>query len=425
MTPEQREILKRAIERNPDLLDDIAKGRIKVKEHERDGKKVKEYYRQISDKIKDYREAAHKERLAEINQVRENGWFKNEPLTREQYDRKRKKDTTISAGIVTTMVGGTVMLMALARYPHMAKHFTRFVERTGRAPSSPTLSPTFNKTFKSGFIQRDTTRAIEKMWIGQFGEFKTSISSIRIRPQDGAITVTGSIGHGRASAGQFQRTISHTGEVHHDFLQLSQRFQGKGFAEAFNANALKQYNANGFDNVTMLANIDVGGYAWAKQGYEFVNRAGARAVAHNVDMKNLLNSTRYSKADTDALNALILRVNQGKKVSPQDFMAIGKANTWTNPNGHKMWIGKDALLGANYDAVKHLTDASRVRTTAQAAKANEARRAARARRNPIRSGWEPRAPSASTQSAVDDVISELDKAMKELERSMRSSGIML
>jgi hypothetical protein len=421
MTPEQRKILKRAIERNPDLLEDIAKGRIKVKEHERDGKKVKEYYRQVyrdvRDNLSDRREAARVEQLDAINENRTTGWFKSDPLTREQYDRRRKTNTVVNAGIIASLVGSGAIITAFARYPHMARHFTRFVERTGKAPSSTTLSPTFDKTFRSGFVQRDTTRAIEKMWAGQFGEFKTSISAIRIRPEDGAITVAGNVTHGRLNsfAGEFQRTLSHTGEVHHDLLQLGKSFQGRGFAEAFNANALKQYKANGFDIVTMRANMTVGGYAWAKMGYEFrLPFSGSSAVARNVEVKNLLNSTRYSKADMNALNALMEAAEKGGKVTPQDFMAIGKANTWTTPYGNKMWIGKEALLGANYDAVKYLTEASRVRTAAQAAERAAAYGARHgARRSP---GWEPRAPSASTQSSVDDILAQLDKAMDELER---------
>ena len=56
-------------------------------------------------------------------------------------------------------------------------------------------------------------------------------------------------------------------EVHHDLLKLPSAMQGEGIGKNLLRAELEQYEKLGVDKVKLFANIDVGGYAWAKYGY--------------------------------------------------------------------------------------------------------------------------------------------------------------
>lgn len=67
----------------------------------------------------------------------------------------------------------------------------------------------------------------------------------------------------------FTREIRDRGIVVHSHLEVDPDFQGSGFAAKFNQNAEEAYKRWGFKAINVHADIDVGKYAWAQQGYDF------------------------------------------------------------------------------------------------------------------------------------------------------------
>lgn len=59
--------------------------------------------------------------------------------------------------------------------------------------------------------------------------------------------------------------------ANHRMLRLDANVQAGGFAREFNSSLEKWYKKSGVENIHLHANIDVGSYAWARQGYEFAN----------------------------------------------------------------------------------------------------------------------------------------------------------
>jgi len=55
--------------------------------------------------------------------------------------------------------------------------------------------------------------------------------------------------------------------VHHDLFYLPEQIQGKGFAKAVFKESYEQYKKCGIYGISLLANIDVGGYAWGRYGF--------------------------------------------------------------------------------------------------------------------------------------------------------------
>lgn len=91
--------------------------------------------------------------------------------------------------------------------------------------------------------------------------------------------VTGSVfTSDNKNVGSFQRYIYQNNdgqlEVHHDYFALNDNIQGSGFGRRFYRNCEETYLQAGIEKVTLDANLSVGGYAWARMGYNFSSEYG-------------------------------------------------------------------------------------------------------------------------------------------------------
>jgi hypothetical protein len=73
------------------------------------------------------------------------------------------------------------------------------------------------------------------------------------------------VGH----AGRSYHKIEGRIVANHFSFWLNKNFRGHGCATDFNNAMFSWYKDSGVDKVTLRANIDVGSYAWARQGFEF------------------------------------------------------------------------------------------------------------------------------------------------------------
>lgn len=142
--------------------------------------------------------------------------------------------------------------------------------------------------------------------------------------------------------GEATRTILRPEQrtVRHDGMGIEPGFQGQGFATRFNARVEESYRAHGIERIELNANIDVGGYAWARAGYDFRDD-GARSMALVHVAKQ---ADRYSQAIRDEVNRMI----RDNNATPIELAMIG----WTP--GATSWPGKEMMLGSTWDAVKKL-----------------------------------------------------------------------
>lgn len=79
-----------------------------------------------------------------------------------------------------------------------------------------------------------------------------------------------------AADGSYMGNIERTfywdrGEVHHDYFVLESEYQGGGTAAEVNARAADFYREHGIDRISVQADIDVGKYVWAQQGFDFAD----------------------------------------------------------------------------------------------------------------------------------------------------------
>jgi len=132
-----------------------------------------------------------------------------------------------------------------------------------------------------------------------------------------------------------QRTVQHGGMV------IEEPFQGQGFATRYNAHQEAAYRAHGIREITLTADIDVGGYSWARAGYDFADDVARSTVA------NRARETGRRKFNID-VQAEIARVADNPNSTPIEFAMIG----WQP--GASTWPGKQIMLGSVWDGVKVL-----------------------------------------------------------------------
>lgn len=138
--------------------------------------------------------------------------------------------------------------------------------------------------------------------------------------------------------GDLQRDFNlDTKDVHHSFMQLGKSAQGTGFASRFYYESEKAYKESGFETVSILANIDVGGYAWARMGYD---ASKPEQLAMYQSMLNTVYKMKYGNS---------IEVDYGKV--PQTMSEIA---AFTAPDGER--LGKRTLLNEYWSAVKKLDD---------------------------------------------------------------------
>lgn len=165
--------------------------------------------------------------------------------------------------------------------------------------------------------------------------------------------------------GEFQRSIHRdkNGDLYanHAVLEIQRSMQGSGFAEEFNQNLFDWYRRSGVKRVELTANIDVGGYAWATKGFDFVDEITAQefldvarakvatALRRKVPPKGLtrgdLEQLRdyLDQIDDGAIPARAFDISQFGRQRGQG----GKAATWA---GKWLMLGK----GISWDGVKYL-----------------------------------------------------------------------
>jgi hypothetical protein len=130
--------------------------------------------------------------------------------------------------------------------------------------------------------------------------------------------------------------------VNHNYLVLDPGQRGQGFATRFNAHAEETYRANGIKMITLHANIDVGGYAWARAGYDFRNAQTRSSTASSAVVESIKRG--HPRAAIDRFRELL----HSGTASPLDIAMVG------HTPGATTWPGKEIMLDSDWQGVKML-----------------------------------------------------------------------
>jgi GNAT superfamily N-acetyltransferase len=138
--------------------------------------------------------------------------------------------------------------------------------------------------------------------------------------------------------------------VHNVEMLLSPKYQGHGFASEFTRQTESRLKAAGVQHASLRANQDVGGYAWARKGFDWAKpRDGQDKVGELASWYK--DHGRQDPAVTKEIRGLVSRAKDPASPhfpTPYDLSRVGYTP------GAATWPGKEFLLGRGWDGVKKL-----------------------------------------------------------------------
>lgn len=202
---------------------------------------------------------------------------------------------------------------------------------------------------------------------------QASVENVYRNQWDESIDIDGTIYDADGNwAGEFQRKFfrDESGDmvVEHALLRIEDDYQGTGFSKVFNRTAENYYISHGIDKVNVHAALDVGGYAWAKQGFDWAPRGGATSSVKGqfddvLSDPSLPGSVRRSGMD--------LRARLDLPTYEPDYPTPREVASWGYVQGASTWPGKQALLGSDWYGQKSLTPSGPRLSTTQQEAANQ------------------------------------------------------
>lgn len=137
--------------------------------------------------------------------------------------------------------------------------------------------------------------------------------------------------------------------VSHENFVVKREWQGKGVATKINRAMESMYRRNGIKAIELDANIDVGGYSWARAGYDW------HPVTSDADtVLRVLGKVESSGRGDPGVLAQVEKARatldgpREEWVTPFDLSQIG----WVE--GADMWAGKKGMLDSAWGAIKRL-----------------------------------------------------------------------
>ena len=148
--------------------------------------------------------------------------------------------------------------------------------------------------------------------------------------------------------------------VYHSNFTVRPNYQGQGLATALNQAAEDFYRRVGINRIQLHANIDVGGYAWARQGYDWSYPTMMRGQIERwlIDAEDFLGyridagtiSETGAARTSFTISGLQRRLLAGDLPTPFELSQIGAKY----PDEFGGTVGRDILLGQSWEGTKYL-----------------------------------------------------------------------
>jgi len=152
--------------------------------------------------------------------------------------------------------------------------------------------------------------------------------------------------NGLGKIGYFTRDIDMTNKsIDHTHFELNMSYQNQGIGMDFYRTSEQSYSDAGFETIKLYADMSVGGYAWARMGYDFDNTQYDRRSEDLSSVRRKMQDNWYNRYHVDA---------------PKRYMSM--THTWEfatvkGPDGHN--IGKEVMRASAWYGVKSLNPRSK------------------------------------------------------------------
>jgi predicted ABC-type ATPase/GNAT superfamily N-acetyltransferase len=251
-----------------------------------------------------------------------------------------------------------------------------------------TITDTGERLF--GTVDQDTVDAVKDTFEGEWGGLRADVTSIT--GNEGHIHLTGRVVYGPGEyaftdeeidagleeVGTFERDIYlETREVAHTSLFLNGDVQGRGFAKGFLSQSEAHYRAQGIERVLLDAAGTIGGYAWAKAGFDFVSAdlnspGGYKPGKPPAEVRSALNYVLddhntgrrvLPQPVYDQIVDINLRLDRGQHVTAHEIATLGDGaeysrefhSEYSTEADHPVTVGQYLLLGSQWYGMKDLT----------------------------------------------------------------------
>lgn len=203
---------------------------------------------------------------------------------------------------------------------------------------------------------------------GRMIELQAAVESVQVERGWGEsyVDVRGTIYDQNGNwAGEFHRRFINDDNgnlaVSHELLQLDDDYQGSGFSKVFNRQAEDYYISHGITDIHVHAALGVGGFAWARQGFDWARNGGATWQVKD-GMDSVLESGLLPSSVERSGRSLRARLDL--PTSDPDYPTPREVASWGYVRGADMWPGKESLLGSDWYGIKELSpDGPRRSTT--------------------------------------------------------------
>lgn len=157
------------------------------------------------------------------------------------------------------------------------------------------------------------------------------------------------------TAFQMTRTFEYSGSeklVHHDLFEIEKHHQKKGWGAIVLSSTVAHYEQAGVSKIELLANIDVGGYAWARYGFHVA--AGERRYLKESILRKFESMKRFWPLEVAA---------QAEQALAQiDYQTDDFPTLLARMRAGSIEVGKELLLGTMWSAYLDLKNSSAMRT---------------------------------------------------------------
>jgi hypothetical protein len=277
--------------------------------------------------------------------------------------------TVVTRGTSVTLPDGTVLQLSKARVTVVPTKPARTSTPSRNAETADDIMTQAGKVKWHDLESADWQRAREEFQAKVAAVFDGDFAGVRVKFDEGAaivtrdrLTIEGELVDAKTGrkVGAFTRTVSRDSQgrlvAYHSDLEIIRNRQGSGIAEEFNQNLFDWYRRSGIKRVELSANIDVGGYAWATKGFDFVDPFAAQEFVSfglgkiEYALRRKVLPKGVDRAQLEELRAYLQRVDSGQITAKAfDISQFGRQPGQGGKT--QTWAGKWLMLGSSWDGV--------------------------------------------------------------------------
>lgn len=211
-------------------------------------------------------------------------------------------------------------------------------------------------------LPEDIQIALSHAFEVEVGDLRTEINLGESTASRSVLRINGYVMKGNKIVGNFERSVRlEDKSIYNELLEITDKtVQGQGLSDALYDAAESTMYQQGIRKINVGANIDVGGYAWARRGFQFKHSAQARDFGKMLERQlDAIEEARKNNESFEMRSGHYASIDVDAKTVPDSFIAVARAlakkaqtsPTSVSPNdfaslGEGEWFLPDIVIGS-------------------------------------------------------------------------------